>query len=254
MGIINYFKGWAMPSANGQGRTLWEIITGANKKKMGPIEFQYHNPFNIKVGNSVTFQHDLKLGGINFFVEAIQVDKTKFDTSSKTFTDTEYVLKGLALGMTKPKRVRLRVSPWEDSADPKFPYKINVLELYHQQDWDQGLFDYLNKPQDGIFQINEDDDGKPLDVPRQYWRVEDAVDSYNLFRTILKDQDNNGTVEENELTHEELSFWDFSRMTEDENDPEQKIEEFINVEMNKDTKYFTMFRGKEVQPFQVSII
>ena len=43
-----------MVSANGRGRTLFEILTGRNKKDPRPVEFQHHNPLKARVGGFVT--------------------------------------------------------------------------------------------------------------------------------------------------------------------------------------------------------
>jgi len=251
--IKEYFMSWGAKSADGRGRSLLDIILWRNAKKMGPVEFEYHNPFGIKVGNSVTVDHDMNLAGINFFVDGILVYETVMD-NGKRFYDTEYSLRGQALGMKKPKMVRLRVTPDDNALDMKFPYALQILERYHEQAWDQGLFDYLNKLNGtGEFQVNQDDDGKDLEEARLYWRVDDVPDPYQCNLTIMRDLDRNGTVEEDELEHKTVTFWDFHRETTDPGSTE-KVIEYLNVEMDNDTRYFQMFRGRDVMPFQVKVI
>lgn len=240
-------------SADGQGRTLLDIILWRNAKPMGPVEFQYHNPFGIRVGNSVTVEHDMNLSGINFFVDGILVYETQMDDGRK-FYDTEYSLRGQALGMPKPKFARLRVAPDDESIDPKFPFKLQVLERYDELQWDQEFWDYLHDLPDGVFQVNQDDDGKslPEGEERKYWRVDDAVDPYNCAITVMKDKDRNGTVEDDELEYKSSKFWDFSRETNADNG--EKYIEYLNVEMDNDKKHFSLYRGKAVMPFQVKVV
>lgn len=247
-----YFMGWTATSANGRGRTLLDIILGRNKKKMGPIEFQYHNPFEMRVGNSVTIEHDMRYQGINFFVDAIMVYETK--EGRQKFYDTEYSLRGQALGMTKPLYLRLRVTPDDQAVDQSFPYKLQVLEKYDEMAWDKGFWDYLHNT-DLTFQVNKDDAG--ADLPdgqeRMYWRVDDAPDPYTCNLTILKDVNRDGRVEEEELEHRTVTFWDYSRTTTDDGTGKEYTE-FLNIEMDNDKRLFRLFRGRDVMPFQVKVI
>lgn len=252
--IKEYFMSWGQKSADGRGRSLLDIILWRNAKPMGPVEFQYHNPFGIKIGNSITVDHDMNLSGINFFVDAILVYETVMD-NGKRFYDTEYNLRGQALGMLKPKFVRLRVTADDNALDPKFPYALQILERYHEQAWDQDLYDYLNKLNGtGEFQVNHADDGTELAEPRLYWRVNDVPDPYQCNVTIMRDLNRDGVIdEETELERKTVTFWDFHRETTDDGTKE-KFAEYLNAEMDNDTRYFHMYRGRAVMPFQVKVI
>ena len=103
-----------MKSADGKGRTLFEMLTGRNKRDMTAQELQVHNPLQAKVGWSVSLSYEADLSGYNFFVESIWVWETKIGDT--TFHHTDYNLKATAVGQDKPIRIKLRLIPDDDSS------------------------------------------------------------------------------------------------------------------------------------------
>lgn len=260
-------------SADGKGRTLLEILTGRNKKDMTPLELQYHNPLKAKVGVSMSFKNTLNAPtGVNFFVQSIEVWETKIEDGDsgrvKKFYHTDYCLKGQPLDAPAPLRYRLRLTPNEDA---ETGYEFRLMRNYYECGWTEAesmnLLDGVLKDQDGEFHINEADDGTALEEPLIFWRegdtreardgedhlLGDALDAYRARVTILKDLDGDGTVEDEELEHRNVSYWDYSRMTPDE-DLNKQVFDFLSVHMDEDTRTFSFIRGETIQPFQVEII
>jgi hypothetical protein len=247
-----------MASKEGNGRTLWEILTGRNKRDLTPTELQYHNPLGAKVGCTVSIDHDEQTSGVNFVIEKMSVYETR--VKEKKFYHTDYHLKGVTLDRDFPVRLRLRLVPDEDVTN-KTGCRILLLNLYDEHSYEsteeerqEGWFgdkqygefmteDVLASPE-GVFEVNQDDSGQPLDVPRRYWRVEDVLDSYHARVTVLKDVDGNGKVEEHELERLDYSYWDYYRDTVDDNG--LKYTEYLYVEVNDTSGSFTFLRGREV--------
>lgn len=230
-----------------KGRTLFEILTGRNKRDMTPLELQCYNPLGAKVGNTISFDHQPDIGGINFYVERISVYETR--VVGKKFYHTDYHLKELSLGMEKPLRFRLRLIADSDSVDP-LGCSIQLLSIYNEMGWNEGLYTSVNDTS-GEFEVDHDDFGDELEVPRKYWRIEGVVDPYYSRTTILKD-DGDESASEEELERINIVYWDFHRDTEDHND--QKITEFLTIEMNEKTKLFVFLRGTEVHASQITVI
>ena len=248
-----------MPSADGRGRTLLEILTGRNQKDMKPLEFQYHNPLEAKVGCTVSFDHEPEIEGINFVIEKISVYKTEI--LGKEYFHTDYHLKGTSLDTDGYIRFRLRLIPDEDSTDD-LGHRIQLLHLYEEMQWDQGLYEMLCENGDYSsdydaegevsFKVNYDDEGNELDHPRQYWRVGgQELDPYRAKVTVLSDVDGDGTIEDDELEHFPVTYWEFSRLTDD--DGGNEITEYLTVDMDDGTRFFTFLRGTDIKPFQVSV-
>lgn len=234
-------------SANGKGRTIWEIVSGQNRKDMTPLELQYHNPLKASVGVSMSFDHDPNLSGINFFLEGINVYNTK---PGKKIFHTDYVLRGRTLSAPKPIRLRLRVTPDED-ADTGHTYQL--FFLYNEMGWDEAFHDNVLGDPEAIIDVNHDDDGNELEKPRRYWRIDDVKQPYKAHLTTMKDADNNGSIEDDELETSKICYWDYHREKTDDETQEKSIE-YLFIEMDLGTKYFTFLRGTDIQPFQVSVI
>lgn len=237
-----------MASEDKKGRTIFDLLMGRNKRDMTPLELQYHNPLGAKVGNTVSFDHEPELGGINFVIEKISVYETR--VGLRKFYHCDYHLKGLSLGMQRPLRYRLRLIPDEDAMN-KIGSRLQLLELYDEMPWDEGFYGVVNSPT-GEFHVNYDDEGNELSEANVYWRVEDVTDPYQARLTILKDEDGNGAIEESELERLNVTYWDFHRDTTDNND--QKVREFLTIEMDDTSKYFTFLRGTEIDAFQITVI
>lgn len=254
-------------SADGKGRTLLEILTGRNKKDMTPLELQYHNPLKAKVGVSMSFKNTLNAPtGVNFFVQSIEVWETKI--GNKKFYHTDYCLKGQPLDAPAPLRYRLRLTPNEDA---ETGYEFRLMKNYYECGWAEAesmnLLEGVLKDQNGEMHINEDDDGNPLEEPSIFWREGDTrearddagnllgnpLDAYRARLTILKDLDGDGTVEDEELEHLDVSYWDYSRLTHDE-DLDKEVFDYLSVHMDEDTRVFSFLRGEAIQPFQIEVI
>lgn len=262
-----------MNSADGKGRSLFDILTGRNQQDMTPLELQYHNPLDAKIGCTVCIDHEEDMSGINFVIEKISVYETEIDREK--FYHTDYHLKGTNLDTDGYIRMRLRLIPDEDVTD-EMGQRIQLLYLYDEKGWDEDLYDMLcnngdydpterlvvhddgteemapyDEEGETSYKDRFDNEGNELEELRQYWRVDSASDPYNSNCTLLEDLDGDGTIEDDELERFPITSWDFIRLTDDEND--QEITEYLTVEMDDDTRYFTFLRGTDIKPFQITV-
>ena len=247
-----------MTSADGKGRSLFDVLTGRNQRDMTPLELQYHNPLEAKIGSTVCFDHEEDMSDINFVIEKISVYETEVDR--KKFYHTDYHLKGMSLDTEGYIRMRLRITP-DENVTGEMGQRIQLLYLYDEKGWDEDLYDMLCENGDYdesyddegtvSFKVDYDDEGNELEEPRQYWRIENVPDPYNSNCTLIADLDGDGTIEDDELERFPITSWDFSRLTDDEN--EQEITEYLTVEMDDDTRYFTFLRGTDIKPFQITV-
>ena len=252
------FMKWNYRSADGKGRTLWQRICGTNVKDDTSLEVRQvpekerevspvvkpkeviYNPIKAKISSIVSFEHDLELRGKDFVIDSMEAYTTHI--GSKEFKHTDYLLRN---GDT---RLRMRVSP---NSEPK-GYQVELYRYYDEMGWDQGFWDVLNHDSHE-FEVNEDDHGNHLEEPRKYWRVNNAVDPYLAEKQILKDVDGDGKISDNEVVKESVNYWDYSRETDDP-DTQTSFIEYIMVEMDNDTKYFHLYRGRKIENFQLSVI
>lgn len=249
------------PSADGKGRTIWEIITGQNKKDMTPLELQYHNPLGAKVGCTLTFANRPEYAGVYFVIEKIVVYKTTI--RNKDFFMTDYCCKGNARDWDKPERVRLRLIPDEDSMN-ELGHQCQLLKVYADFDYDKEFEEYVqangghlpewDAEDEVTFKVNYEhyEDEVAMEQPWRYWRVDDVVDPYEARATTLADDDGSGTIEDDELEHASVTYWDFHRTAIDEEGEE--ITEFFNVERDDETGYFYMLKGTPIHARSITLI
>ena len=224
------------------GRTIWEIITGANKQQRTPLELQGYNPLQAKIGCTVSLKHDIRFQGINFVIEKITVYETPI--GGKTYRHIDYHCKGTSLETEGFVRFHLRLLP-NDDATNELGCSIQVMFLYDELVWDQDFFDNVLGDPEGIFNVEQDDAGNqlPPDQIRRYWRIEDVRDPYRSKTIVYEDDDKNGEIDESEMKKGGVISWDYSRITQDENEVE--FTEFLSVEMDDITRYFIILRGTE---------
>lgn len=232
-----------------EGRTLWQMLKDRKKGPPKALELQFRNPLAAKVGQHVSFTDNPTFEGIDFRIDSIAVYDTKVGPNK--FWHTDYNLRGLSIHESRPVRVKLRLIEDEDEVN-ELGCKVQVLYLYDQMEWDEEFHDAVLGSESGQFWVNVDDDGQPLDEPRTYWRVDDVLDAYRAEVTTLKDEDKDGTVEQEELKHDGMTYWDYWREIESESG--RKHLEYLTVEMDDRTRYFTFFRGREVGSHQIFVL
>lgn len=238
------------PSADGKGRTLWDIITGRNKKDLTPQEFKYFNPLEVRVGRVISFDHVEDLIGIHFTVLRLAVYETIVNRQS--YYHTDYFLRGLSndqvqTGNTKPIYLRLRLIREDDAAN-ELGCTIQLLQLFDELAWNDDFHDSVLAADSKDIFIHNDANGEPLEVPDQFFRIDDVFDPYHAEVSVLDDTDKDGEVEECEVQRSSVTYWDYHRTTEDGQF------EYLTVEMDNETRYFTMLRGFEVDAYQVMVI
>lgn len=251
-------------SADGKGRTLWDILTGKNKKDTTPVEMKYHNPLGLKLGQIIEFDAVPEIQGIGFTVEKIVVYTTH--AGGNKFFHVDYRVKGISTSKPKPIHLILRVLDDEDAVN-EIGCKLQLLHTYNEMLYDQGVKDLCNAngdhddtddPNEVTFKINYDEDKKQMDTPWKFWRIggQDLTAYKATTTTLERDKSKAQTDDPNDsidVTSGHVTYWDFSRITEDAGD--QDVTEFFTVEMNTDAKgYLTMLRGPEAQAFQVRVI
>lgn len=224
-------------SADGRGRTLWQMIFGTNIKDETPPESKQHNPLQALVGKTrISFDHDddenpdlydETLGGpVEFLVDGIRSYDTHY--GQHHYYHTDYLLKGVRSGVDHPVRFVLRIVEG-DSLD-----KLGQCQLLRTMD----EFGEDREPEfeqnvlcsdSGIFEVDEDNDGNKLDPPIQYWRVDDVRDPYTA---VCSKVDGNRVLDTTKI-----KYWDYCREMIGENG-EKLGKEYVWIE--KEKHFFTL--------------
>lgn len=250
-----------MTSADGKGRTLFEMLTGRNKRDMTPQEQRVHNPLRCRVGTTVMVTHDTDLADLVFLIESIWVWETQ--VGNRRFRHTDYNLKARMIDGSAPVRLKLRLIPDEDVAN-ELGHRVQVLQTFTEFGWEfaqkNDFLAVLDDPE-GIFRIVQDADGVPYVADDQptYWRVDEVRSPYRCRVTILKDLDGDGTVQADELEQVDYLVWDYHRGTTNLTTGVEFIE-LLNIEEEvrfvdgePECVWFTILIGREVEPMQITL-
>lgn len=135
--------------------------------------------------------------------------------------------------------MRLRVLPGH-GGERKVPHRALVLTMYDSLSFNEGL---LAVVQDDTKKFVIDDEAEPgKHVHDEFWRVND-VDGSHVCRVVVRTNDG-------KMKEAVIEFWDFSRLIDVEG---VEAEEFVFVEMNKESGWFEIWRGIEVSPERIVV-
>ncbi len=223
----------------GRGKTLWEMLLA---KIQGPVELRHYNPLRARVGSSLMIDH-IDLKDLNFFVQEIREYRRRIRGQQFSFVD--YVLLARPLEGQEV-WARLRLVPVEGTPDPAAPsHHALLLRLYDEFAYDEGFHKVVTDTT-RKFEVREGER-----VTEEYYRINDLTDPYKAEVAIMKDINHDGTVDPDEVETVRLEYWDYQREVKDE--AGQPVRQYLFVEMDKDSGWFQIWRGEELDPQQVFV-
>jgi hypothetical protein len=222
-----------------KGRTLWEMFVDWAK---GPRELRQFNPLRAKIGNALVIDN-IEWRDRNFLVREIRIYSRRIEGQEFLFADyaaTERTTKG------EETSIRARLNPAADAHFSEIPHHALLLALEDDLAYDQGLHDVV-RDTTKKFQILQD--GK---ITAEFMRLHDLSEPYHAEVTVLVDEDQNKRIDRDEVKTIKVDYWDYARDVPDAAGQPEK--EYLFVEMDKDTGWFQIWRGKEIDPRKVSIM
>ena len=209
-------------------------------------EEKIYNPIGCKIGGVVKID-SLDFRDYRFTVQEIEQLIVNKDGTNHSMVD--YSLLARPIGQPDFECV-LRIVP-ETNSRSSVSHRAILLSLYDSMAYDEGLHNVV-KSDDKKFVIDDDksDDDPTNDEHLEFWRVNDVGTSYVARVTNLSDTDGDGKVDESEVSSHQVEFWDYSRMTDIDG---VEVEEFVFVDMNKETGWFDIWRGTEVNPERIDV-
>lgn len=218
--------------------TLWQILT-QEKTPTTPLEFEYHNPLKLRVGNQLKI-NTLELEDCMINVTSIREVRRRIDGVDYFVADYDITAKKPFGSTDKPIKKKLRLVPLENK-EGSIDHSVLLLNLLDEFIYNKEFHEGLDYSQNqGEFKEGDD----------MYWRVNDVKSEWNANTVTMTDRDGDGTLEAQEIKRGKLTYWDFWRETVDEGN--NKILEFYIVEMNEDG-YFQIWVGSEIDPTRVEV-
>ncbi len=221
-----------------RGKTLWEMLL---EWLAGPQEFKYYNPLRARVGSPVTLD-TVELRDLNFFLREVRAYRRQIEGREFPFAD--YVLVARQLDGDEVV-CRVRLVPAAGGAGRGEDHDVLLLRLYDDRSYDEGLHNVV-RDTTGKFEVLEDGH-----VTEEYWRVNDVLEPYKAEVAVLRDVNEDKTVQADEVERLRLEYWDYWRETPDEAGTPSV--QYLFVEMDADNGWFQLWRGQAIDPRRVTV-
>ena len=237
-----------------KGRTAWQILTGTNKQLS--IADSIINPLEVRVGSHVTINRslsDVELTSDELW-QITEIWAWDRNINGQKYPLTDYIIE------SDDKRLVIRVVPSHDKK-----HHILIMNQYYPDtpgplswnDESQFILDAIND-NSGEFYRNRGEENE-----EKYWRIGGIVPIICDVK-ILRDQNKDKIVSDNEVQNEPFTLWDFHRVTIKD---EVEVTQYLYLQLsghyqtlkNGDSrivdgdKSILMLRGEEIEPAHVTI-
>jgi hypothetical protein len=217
-----------------KGKTLWEMLMERLHGHGNGSGTVFYNPLALSVGAAFTVPHvnGPEFAKYDFTVAEIREYTRRINGQDFRFTD--YLLRGVdtkSFDANEVLQARIRVVPNQAGAQDSI-----LLRLEDEFAFSEDFLDVL-KDQSGIFEIKDDESGQS----EKFSRINDLRESYEAAVLIVSETTAEGKAAK--MSPAKLEYWDYWRDVKLEGGKTAK--EFIFVEMNSDTGWFQIWRGRE---------
>src|SRR5215469_200150 len=218
------------------GKTLWEMFMDRLHAGGNGSGISFANPLDLRIGSPVLvpFANGPEFKDIDFAVREIREYTRQIDGQEFRFTD--YVLGGVntkSFDADQAVTARLRVVPNAAGAHDSL-----LLRLYDEFAFTQDFLDVV-KDDTGVFEIDDDQSGSK----ETYTRLNDLRVSYQAAVLVISGTTPDGKAAPGKAQPAKLEYWDYWRDADLGGGHTAK--EFVFVEMNSDTGWFQIWRGRE---------
>lgn len=248
-----------------QKQSLWDRLRG--KKPPTPekaTEEKFYNPLELRIGQLVMLD-DLDIdNNLEFNVDAISEVRRSILGKSFFMVDYDLVAKPIDGDVV---RMRVRLNPLEEpDKESGMTHSIILLEQYDSLEYDQGLHEIVVPEGEMLYDnADPDDDEAPRgggngglnvddesggQVDATFQRINDLNATHLADVAVITDENDDGKIEDSEVSRHVMKFWDYWRDIEKYG---VKEVEFLYVEMNDETGWFSIWKGREVNPEAINV-
>ncbi len=223
-----------MDDPKNNGRTLWEMLTQRGKPTAAPVPFL--NPLGHLINSpvAVSFVNGPEFDGYDFTVKKIREAVRRIGDAEFPFTD--YVLQGIntkTFDHDDQVVVRLRVFPNDRGSQDAI-----LLRLYDEMAFSEDFLAVV-KDTTGIFEITDNDTG----AKETYSRINDVEGSYDVAGLTITATTPDGKAPPGTMKNSKFEYWDYWRDADIGGG--RKSRQYLFVEMDSDTGWFQIWRGRE---------
>jgi hypothetical protein len=219
-----------------KGKTLWEMLTDRLRGHGNGAGIAFDNPLDLRVGSAVAvpFANGPQFAHYDFAVQEIREYTRRI--GGQVFPFTDYVLRGVNLKAVTAEDVltlRIRVVPNAAGAHDSLLLRVKDEFAFAE--------DFLKvvKDETGVFEMTDDQTGGK----ETFARINDLRASYEAAVMVVSATTPDGKAVPGKTRPEKFEYWDYWRDVDLGGGHTAK--EFVFVEMNSDTGWFQIWRGRE---------
>jgi hypothetical protein len=224
-----------MDAAN-KGKTLWEMLVERLHKGGNGAGIPFFNPLDSRVGAAVNIAHanGPEFEGFDFSVQEIR-EYTR-NIGNQEFRFSDYVLRGVSTKSFEAKdalTARIRVVPNQAGANDSL-----LLRVYDEFAFSEDFLGVVNDTT-GVFEISDDDTNEKF----TFTRINNLRESYHAAVLVVGETTPDGKALIAKASPIKIEYWDYWRDA--DIGAGNTAKEFVFVEMNSDTGWFQIWRGRE---------
>jgi hypothetical protein len=219
-----------------KGKTLWEMLVARLHGGSNGAGIAFENPLDLRINSPVAVVHanGAEFNNYDFAVQEIREYNRRIGGQEFRFTD--YVLRGTntkSFDAGDVMAARLRAVPNQAGAHDSL-----LLRLEDEFEFSE---DFLGVVKDttGVFEITADKTG----ASETFSRINDLRDSYQAAVLLISETTSDGKAAPGKASPLKLEYWDYWRDAEISGGKTAK--EWLFIEMNSDTGWFQLWRGRE---------
>jgi hypothetical protein len=224
-----------------KGKTLWEMLMhrlhGSGSGNGSGISF--YNPLDLRVGSAlnVPYSNGAEFANYDFQVKEIREYTRRIGEQDFQFTD--YWLSGTnTRTFTAEDTMQARVRGVPNAAGA---FDSLLLRLEDEFAFAEDFLEVVKDPS-GIFEVTDDKTG----AKQTFDRINDLKTSYEAAVMAITETTPDGKAASAKTKAVKLEYWDYWR--EADLGGGKIAKEFIFVELNSETGWFQIWRGREFFP------
>lgn len=219
-----------------KGKTLWEMLVDRLHKGGNGAGIPFFNPLDLRVGGAqaIAYSNGPEFEGFDFSLQEIREYTRRIGNQEFRFSD--YVLRGVSTKSFDAKDAmvsRIRVVPNQAGGNDSL-----LLRVYDEFAFSENFLDVV-KDTTGVFEITEDESGEKF----TFNRINDLRESYQAAVLVVGETTPDGKAAAGKASPVKIEYWDYWRDAGIGGGNTAK--EFVFVEMNSDTGWFQIWRGRE---------
>ena len=221
---------------NTKGKTLWEMLLERLHKNSDGEGIAFANPKDLRIESlvNVPYANGPEFAGYDFGVQEIREYNRQIGGQEFRFTD--YVLKGINTKSFEAEGaliVRLRVVPNVAGSNDSL-----LLRLYDEFAFAEDFLAVL-KDDTGILEVEDEEGGEK----ETFTRINDLRTSCEAAVLSVQETTPDGRAATGRTSPAKMEYWDYWRDVELAGG--KTAQEFIFAELNFDTGWFQLWRGRE---------